>query len=112
MNPATLTILVIVGILLVGLLAFGVYKAGFRVKGGKIKTPVAEFDLERTPGDAEEAAETGTPPPARTEAEILAREGGQVEDGSISAPADSGARAAIKASGKESQVKKGKIKLD
>lgn len=112
MSLEMLSIVVLI-ILIVAGLAFALYKAGFRTTKWKLKLPLFEADVERTPtgrtaGTAAESPKVST---SRTEASQKASNGGVIHKGRITAPAESGAKLGQEAKGQGSRVDDSEIKL-
>lgn len=111
MNPTTIILIVITLLVVIGLLAWLVYKAGFRATEMTVKAGLVETKMERTPGDKPAAADDTAPPAPRTEASQEALDGGQIDESTIRAPADSGAKLQQKAKGPDSRISGGEIEL-
>ncbi|MBN1991390.1 MAG: hypothetical protein JW953_01710 [Anaerolineae bacterium] len=84
----TLIIIMVVALLIILIagVAWLVYRAGFRVTGAKVKTPVLEADLARPPAGVSTA-----PAPAGPVITQKAGEAGKITKSGISAPADAAA---------------------
>lgn len=111
MDLTTLIIIVlVVGVLLIAGLAWGTYKAGFRVKKATVKTPVFEAEMERKPTD--EAAPPSPPiVPTGPDIRQQASDGGAIKESGITAPASSAAKIDQQARGKDSEIDDSPIKL-
>lgn len=111
MTPTMIALTILVVLIVTAVIAFALYKAGFRTTKWKVKTGLFEADLERTSGDRENAAEPPQAVPFRTEASQEAGDGGVIRKGRLSAPAESGARLGQKATGQGSRIDDSEIKL-
>lgn len=107
MNSATITIIV-VGIVVVVVIAWLLYKAGFKVKEVTAKAGPLEAKMERDTG----VNSRTEMPTSRTEATQEAMDGGRIKDSTIKAPAESGAKLKQKAEGDESSITGSSIELD
>lgn len=107
MSPTTVTLIVIVVIIIVAIVAWFVYKAGFKAKEITVKTGLMEAKLERS----SPAAEKPEVPTIRTEAAQEALQGGKIKDSNIKAPADSGAKLRQRAENEGSSITGSDIEL-
>jgi hypothetical protein len=108
MKSTTIIILTVIVLLVIGGVAFLLYKANFRATKLKVKTPLIEADLERK--SSEPSTATGQTP-ARTIARQTATEGGVIRKSTIEAPAAAGADLSQEAKGAGSRVDDSEIKL-
>lgn len=112
MQPLHWMILGVLVIVLVIVVAYLLYKSGFRLTELKLKWGIGEASMKREPGDKHTpAAEAEKPPPAGRFS-ISARDGGVVENAHIKAPADAPAEVTQEAEGKGSKVKNSRIELE
>jgi hypothetical protein len=111
MDTTTLIIiaLIVVALIIAGL-AWGTFKAGFRVKKATVKTPIFEAEMERKPADEVEPLST-TPSTAGPDIRQQALEGGTIKESPITSPADSAAKINQQAKGKDSEIDNSPIKL-
>lgn len=107
MQNSLLVWIIVIAIVVVPLIAWLLYKAGFKVKKVKLKAPWIEADMEREtekdPGDKTEPVKPASSR-MRTEAAQEALDGGVIEDSNIKGSADSGAKLKQKASGEGSKI--------
>ena len=113
MDPLTIVLLILVGIVIVAIIAWLIYKAGFRVGEITLKTCLLEAKMKRKPtGERRAASQARQQAPPRTEATQEASAGGQIIDTTITAPADSGAKLKQTAEGEGSKIEGSHIKVD
>jgi hypothetical protein len=99
-NPV---LLITLSLAAIAVIAFAVYKAGFRPTKVKVKTGLLEAEMERSP-----RAESTSPPQFSQEA----TDGGMIRKANIKAPAGSPASATQKAEGKGSRLEETRIELE
>ena len=107
MNPDTIALIVIAAVVIVAVVAWILYKLGFRVKELTAKAGPLEAKMQR---DQDTAKKAGTPL-HRTEAAQDAVDGGQIKDSHIRAPADAAAKLTQKAAGPGSSITGSDIEL-
>lgn len=109
---STVVLLIVVGVAaIIAAVAWLLYKANFRAKEIKVKTPVAEFTLDRKPGAEPSKAEHPAAAP-RAEVTQKATGGAEMKGNTVKAPAASGARINQQADGNETKMNNNKIELD
>jgi hypothetical protein len=105
-------LLVLLGLaLLIAVIAWGIYKTGFRATKMTVKTGLLEAEMERAPGDPTAATQPAPPPPAGPKVRQRAGDGGAITASGISAPADSAADIDQQAKGEGSQIDDSPINL-
>jgi len=108
---STTVILIVVGIIvLIAIIAWLLYKAGFKVKEVTAKAGPLEAKMER-PGTSNPAKAGGTPA-GRTEVSQKAGDGGVIRKSGISAPAQSNARVDQQSKGEGSRIDDSPIELN
>jgi hypothetical protein len=107
-----MTITVIAVIVVIAVIAWLLYKAGFKPKEITVKAGPLEAKMERSPAAAGTATEKQDTPKARTEATQEALQGAHIDNSTITAPADSGAKLKQKAEGEGSSITGSTIQLD
>jgi hypothetical protein len=110
MNSITITVLVFLGLAIIAGIAYGVYRAKFRVTEVEVNTGLVKTKMTRQAAEAAEPASEAAPP--RTTAEQIAEEGGVVRKSRIEAPAEANAELRQKATGQGSRVDDSEIKLN
>jgi hypothetical protein len=107
MSPIVIVALVL-GVVIIAVVAYMLFRAGFRVDKIKAKLPIMEMEASRTPTTAETSVD-------ETEASLKIRqqasEGGVITESGITAPADSDAEIDQKAKGEKSKIDDSPIKL-
>lgn len=112
MSQTTIIPLVLIGLaLLIAVIAWGIYKAGFRATRMKVKTGLLEAEMERTPGQPLPTADPAPPPPAGPKVRQRAGAGGAITDSGITAPAASAADIDQEAKGEGSRIDDSPINL-
>jgi hypothetical protein len=107
MNSTTITIIVVGIVVGIVVIAWLLYKAGFKVKEVTAKAGLLEAKMERATGVTQNAEA----PIPRTEATQEATDGGRIEGSTIKGPADSGASLKQKAEGDGSSISDSTIEL-
>jgi hypothetical protein len=107
MNPTAVALTIMVVAVVIAVIAWLIYKAGFKPKEITVKTGLVEAKMERETGSD---AKPETPRP-RTEATQEALEKGRIKDSKIKAPAESGAKLKQKAEGEGSSIAGSDIEL-
>lgn len=110
MNPTVALILGgIAVVIIIAIIAWLLFKAGFKPKELTVKAGPVEAKMERDTGAAPPPA---TAHPPRAEARQQASDGGQIDNSNITLPADSGAKASQKAEGTGSSISNSDIKIE
>ncbi|MCK6628371.1 MAG: hypothetical protein L6R45_24750 [Anaerolineae bacterium] len=111
MDLTTLLIIaLVVVVLVIAGLAWGAYRAGFRVKKARVKTPVFEAEMERQPFDTV-SPPTPSTTPTGPDIRQQATAGGAIKESGITAPADSAAKISQQAKDQDSEIDNSPIKL-
>jgi Tfp pilus assembly protein PilE len=106
MSPI-LVVAIIVGIaIIIAVIAYAPYRAGFRVDKIKAKLPMLEMEASRTTDKTKTDAKNATP---KIHQEAI--EGGAISKSGITAPADSDAEIDQKAKGEKSKIDDSPIRL-
>lgn len=105
--------LVLLGlVIIIALVTWGVYKAGFRTTKVKVKTGVLEAEMERTPSrPAGVEPQTEASPPIGPKIHQRASDGGVISQSGITTPANAAAEIDQQAKGPESKIDDSPIKL-
>ncbi len=113
MSQTTIVVLVLVGlIIIIALIAWGIYKAGFRATKVTVKTGVLEAEMERPPSQPEGVGLQAEPgPPTGPKIHQRASDGGAITQSGITAPANAAAEIDQQAKGPESKIDDSPIKL-
>jgi hypothetical protein len=107
MNP-TVVLALVLGVVIIAVVAYMLFRAGFRVDKIKAKLPMMEMEASRTTTTAETSPDkTEASPKIRQQAS----EGGVITESGITAPADSDAEIDQKAKGEKSKIDDSPIKL-
>ena len=108
MDPTTVSLIVIIVIVVVAVIAWLLYKAGFKTKELTVKAGMVEAKMERETGKDSPQPQT---PPARTEVRQTAGDGGVIRKSGISAPAQGNAQINQESTGEGSRIDDSPINL-
>jgi hypothetical protein len=108
MSPTLIAVLILGALIIIVMIAFALYKAGFTLDKLKVKLGMVEAEASRKkPSSGKKAA-----PPTGPKIRQQTKEGGVITKSGITAPATSAAEIDQQAQGKESKIGESPIKLD
>lgn len=108
MSPTLIAVLILAVLIIIAVIAFALYKAGFTLDKLKVKLGMVEAEASR--GD-KSRPDKKPAPPIGPKIRQQAKEGGVITESGIAAPADSAAEIDQQAQGEKSKIDDSPIKL-